>query len=103
MHGNLVVRKVGVPLLAGALTIAHLLVGLASLHALLHAHAGEPEHQCLITVLQLGGIEPSAVASEFEVPPEPRWVTSLPSEVKLTPDVRLPSSRGPPVLHRSRA
>jgi hypothetical protein len=89
---------------AGSLLLGVFLFGLAlayseSLHQLVHADAGKPSHQCVVTLLAGGQIDavPAAISIEFT-----SGAVSLfawpDTPVFQSPSYSLPPGRGPPAL-----
>ena len=89
--------------LAGSLLLGLFLFGLAltyseSLHHRLHADAGKPGHQCVVTLLATGQID--AVPAAISVQPSSGAVSLFAwpgTPVFESPSYSLPPGRGPPV------
>ena len=86
-------------LLAGLYLCLSLAAADHALHRSLHADAGQPGHQCVLTLLGQGqvDVEPPAVASVRRVE---MFASTLPSTEPLPAPLcrRLPPSRGPPAV-----
>ena len=89
---------------AGSLLLGVFLLGLAltyseALHQLVHADAGKPSHQCVVTLLAAGQVDavPAAISIEFT-----SGAVSLfawpDTPVFRSPSYSLPPGRGPPAL-----
>ena len=88
----------------GSLLLGVFLFGLAltyseSLHQRVHADAGKPGHQCLVTLLAAGQID--AVPAAISIQPTPCAVSLFAwpdTPVFRSPAYSIPPGRGPPTL-----
>jgi hypothetical protein len=70
-----------------------------ALHECLHENAGQPDHECVLTLLSQGQIEAGQVTVEPAVQTTRFIAFSLSHEILPTPVMRgLPPSRGPPTV-----
>jgi len=68
-----------------------------ALHALVHPDAGDPDHECAVTLFCHGQIDVSSTAAPvFCAPARLIFSQSLPRIIFVSADIRLLPGRGPP-------
>jgi hypothetical protein len=96
-------RRVGKPVLAGLLVLTLLVSSFASfspcLHEWLHTDHNSPTHYCLVTVIEHGQTDVTAVWAPIVPADAGVPVTALPCEsFFVSHDIALHPERGPPFL-----
>jgi hypothetical protein len=73
------------------------LVTFPSLHAWVHPDAGDPDHECAVTLFSHGQVDASAaVPPIFYAPQQVTFSAVSPKVIFVSADIRLLPSRGPP-------
>lgn len=95
-------KRTASALALGLFLVLYVLTAVPALHVLIHPDAGDPRHECAVTLFSHGRAHHSATTIEIvRTVPLVRREASPSTPILISTDVQLPTCRGPPPLPES--